>query len=378
MRAAIVTHVVGRGDGQGRVNDEVAQALLRRGHRVDLLATHVDADLAERDGVTWHRVPPSRLPTALLRNQAFAWRTAARLRRHRPGLDAVLLNGAITWAPGDLNAAHMVHSAWLRSPAHTARVRRGPYAWYQWLYTAWNARWERRAFAEAGLVVAVSEAVRDQVLALGLEAHRVRVIPNGVDLQEFRPGPADRHDLPVPEGAVTALFAGDLQTSRKNLDTVLHALVDVPGLHLLVAGATDGSPYPALAGRLGLDGRVHFLGYRRDVPRLMRAADLFVLPTRYEPFGLVLVEALATGLPVVTARTAGAAPIVEAAGGTVLDDPDDVAALARALQTLAADAELRARLGTRARAAAEAHGFGRMAEQYADLIEAAAARRAAA
>ena len=249
--------------------------------------------------------------------------------------------------PHDVNVAHFVHTAWMKSPLHTAEVESGPYAWYQQAYSWFNARWELRAFRHARHVVAVSTLVQNELTeamdtsAVGLRAGvpdpPISVIPNGVDLADFRPA-ADDSDRARLKQTITgdantplAFFAGDLRTPRKNLDTVLHALVDVPNVHLAVAGTLDGSPYPALADQLGLSRRVHFLGYRSDMPALMRAADVFVAPSRYEPFSLVVLEAMASGCPVVTATSVGAHPLVDAggsadaadAGGVVIADPDD-------------------------------------------------------
>jgi glycosyltransferase involved in cell wall biosynthesis len=165
------------------------------------------------------------------------------------------------------------------------------------------------------------------------------------------------------------MFAGDIRLARKNLDTVLQALVQVPDLHLAVVGVTDGSPYPQLAKSLGLNDRVHFLGFRRDVPDLMKVVDFFVFPSRYEPFGLVVTEAMATGLPVITASCTGAAPLVTPEAGIVLPDPDDAEALAEAMQKLSLNPELRTKMGQAARAIALQHTWKNVAQEYLDLFE---------
>jgi glycosyltransferase involved in cell wall biosynthesis len=91
--------------------------------------------------------------------------------------------------------------------------------------------------------------------------------------------------------------------------------------------------------------KVHFLDDRGDVPQLMRAADLFVFPSRYEAFPLVLLEAMASGLPIVTIATAGAADLAGAECGVVVDDPNDVSAFAVALRGLVPYPEKRKRIG---------------------------------
>ncbi|WP_414575266.1 glycosyltransferase family 4 protein [Anabaena sp. CCY 9402-a] len=371
MKLCIVTHNVIKGDGQGRVNYEIALEAIRRGHHVTLLASQVALELEQSHQINWVAIPVKGLPTELLRNIIFAIFSTNWLRKHRAEIDLVKINGAITHAPGDVNAAHFVHSSWLKFSSSKAapKSRRVLYNFYQWLYTALNARWEKKAFRQARVVVAVSNKVAKDLQAIGVSPQSIQVIVNGVDLQEFSPGNSDRLQWGLPEGVPLALFAGDIRLSRKNLDTVLKALVQVPDLHLAVAGITEGSPYLQLAESLGLKERVHFLGLRRDIPDLMKAVDFVVFPSRYEPFGLVVIEAMASGLPVITASSTGAADLVKPEAGIVLADSDDVEGLAKAMFSLSSDRHLRQTMGESARAIATQHSWTRMAQCYVDLFE---------
>lgn len=369
MKLCIVTHKVLKGDGQGRVNYEVASEAIRRGHQLTLLASDVSPDLLQSSLVRWVPISVRGLPTELLKNLVFSQKSAVWLARHRAEFDTVKVNGAITSAKSDVNAVHFVHSSWLKSPAHPIRQYRNHYGFYQWCYTSLNAVWEKLAFQQARQVVAVSQKVKQELLEIGVPEPKIRVILNGVDLQEFHPGSGDRHRLNLPDVVPLALFVGDIRSTRKNLDTVLHALVRVPELHLAVVGATKGSPYPELAQRLELSHRVHFLGYRRDIPDLMRGCDLFVFPSRYEACTLVLLEAMASGLPIVTAATAGGSEIVTEACGAVLADPEDLTGLALLLQQFTNDPECRRQMGQTARTIAQAHTWSSKAQAYIDLFE---------
>ncbi len=369
MHVALVSHHVRSGDGQSRVNAELARALLARGVAVTLVAEAVAPDLVDA-GAHWAPVHAPGDSVHLVKVPAFAREADRVLARLAVRPDAVVACGVTTFEPHALNVAHFVHGTWLRSPYHSSRARPGPYGWYQWLYTRTNARWERAVFARAGAVVAVSDMVRDELVAIGVPPGRVRVVANGVDVDEFAPGPADRRALGVPESVPLALFAGDLRSPVKNVDGALRALAATPGLHLALAGASDRSPYPALADRLGVGDRAHFLGFRRDLAALLRAADFFVLPSRRDSCPLVLMEALASGLPVVTTRTVGSAGIVGAGGaGVVVERPDDDGGLAAAFARLAHDGRQRAAMGRAARAVALGHTWGRMADAYVRLIE---------
>jgi glycosyltransferase involved in cell wall biosynthesis len=368
MKLCIVTENVIKRNGQGRVNYEIAWEALRRGHPVTLVANRVAPELEQNSQVNWIFIPVEGVPTQLLSGVSFAWRSANWLRRHRPTVDIVMANGGITWAQGDLILVPFVHSAWLRSPLHTSRVRRDFYGAYQWLYTALNARWEKNAFHQAQVVVAVSHRVKKELLDIHVPEEKLQVIWCGVDLQEFSPGYSDRKKYDLPEQVPLALFVGDIRINRKNLDSVLRAMTRTPELHLAIMAAEDSS-YPQLAKELGLDTRIHFLEPQLPVSEVMRSVDFFVFPSRYEPYGLVVIEAMASGLPVITTVMTGAAEIVTPDCGIVLSDSEDIDALAKALSSLVHDPELRNRMGTAARTVAEQHSWTSMAQTYVDIFE---------
>ena len=160
------------------------------------------------------------------------------------------------------------------------------------------------------------------------------MIPNGVDMDEFYPATetVDRRSLGLPADVPIALFVGDLRTNRKGIRQTLEAMTHIHNAHLAVVGRSNRSPFVAFADKLGIASRVHFLNFRSDIPQIMRACDLFVFPTSYDPFGLVVLEAMASGLPVVTAVNAGASEIMDARGGTILQDAGEVPAITRAME----------------------------------------------
>lgn len=370
MRICIVTHKLLKGDGQARVNYELVKELQRQNHRVTLLASDVAPELLKHPETHWVKVPVDGWPTQLVKNIVFSLISTWRLRPLKRSFDLVMVNGFITWAPSDVNAVHFVHSSWLRSPAHPFRLKKNGSGLYQLLFTSFNALTERAAFARTGHLVPVSEKVRKEVEAIGVRAE-IRVIMNGVDTREFSPEPgSSRKELGLPEGVPLALFAGDIKSPRKNLDTVLKALAAVKELHLAVAGSTAGSPYPKLAEQLGLADRVHFLGFRKDIPQIMKNADFFVFPSRYEACTLVVIEALAAGLPVVTTYQSGVSELIasERQAGYVLENPEDVEGLKDAMKKLSGSAALRQRLGVNARAVAERQSWEKVARSYIDLF----------
>jgi UDP-glucose:(heptosyl)LPS alpha-1,3-glucosyltransferase len=169
------------------------------------------------------------------------------------------------------------------------------------------------------------------------------VVPNPFDPERFNPErtrrdrTAVRQELGIADGDVAMMLIAN-ELHRKGLGQTLEAmaLVGDRRLQLYVVGRADLGPYRATITRLGLTDRVHYLGSSADVGRELAAADVMVLPTQYEPFGLVIVEALASGIPVVTSRLAGAAEaVVEGKSGLILEDPYDVSELAGRLETVA-------------------------------------------
>ena len=208
----------------------------------------------------------------------------------------------------------------------------------------------RHLLADAERVVAVSEAERRQLAALGLAAERVSVIANPMDLSEFEPGVARgrfraSHGL---DGGEIVMFLGKL-TPRKRLDVLAAAMRRLarPDARLVIAG-NDMGYERMLRGQLeglGLLDRTLFTGLLTGRERLeaLADADVLVYPSQAEVFGLVPVEALMCGTPVVVADDSGCGDVVRQVGGGLVVREGDDARLAEAIaQVLDAPAEWRA------------------------------------
>ncbi|MBI5365175.1 MAG: glycosyltransferase family 4 protein [Planctomycetes bacterium] len=247
---------------------------------------------------------------------------------------------------------------------------------------------EAKALAKGAYrrVVVNSKLVGDDVVRRhGVPKEKVALIYNGVDVERFTPalratkGAELRQELGLPADERVVLFLGS-GYGRKGLDIVLDAFAQVARAakaakagtaHLLVVGYDSGAVrWEARAKELGLANVVRFLGGRRDTETCYAAADLYVLPTRYDPFANTTVEALASGLPVITTTTNGASElIVEGQCGSVLPRADDVPALARALATWLAPARLESG-ALAARKLAEQHSARSKCAQSAAVLDA--------
>jgi len=203
----------------------------------------------------------------------------------------------------------------------------------------------------ADLLIANSEAVRRHMIAQGIPPESITVVHNAIDLRAFQrrlsPAQAKRALGLDPECLVIGT-AAHLSPKKGHDDLLAAALRLAPRLptaQFVFLG--EGPMRPQLeraAAAAGLADRAHFLGFRRDVAAVMSAYDIFALASWWEPFGLVFVEAMALGVPVV-ATDAGGAPEVVAAGETgLLVPPRNPQALADALYRLASDHDLRARM----------------------------------
>lgn len=202
---------------------------------------------------------------------------------------------------------------------------------------------------------------------------RTVVIPNGVDIARYQPETpvaraAARAELSIPESATVALFVGH-EFERKGLPTALQALQELPeDVHLLVVGGTDDMVAVAKkeARQLGLGIRVTFTGAQQDSRPFFHASDFLIFPSMYESYGLVVLEALACGLPVV-ATAVGCVPdvIQDGVNGFIVENSArSVAAGVRALCSADRDA-----LRVQARLSAEKHSWTQVAERYLGLFQ---------
>ena len=230
--------------------------------------------------------------------------------------------------------------------------------------------------------IAVSGAARDAVSRYFPGDYTV--IPNGIDYERFNHGiePFPAYD----DGRPTILFFGRLD-KRKGFEHLLDAFVHVhrqlPTARLLVVGAytrEDKEPFVLRARREGIHG-VHFLGYAPEdqKPRYFRSCDVFCAPsTGFESFGLVLLEAMAAGRPLVASDIAGYRSVLTDGREGLLVEPGDPEALAAALLRLLRDPELRARMGAQGRATARGLAWdkvaGRVLAYYGELLEGRADR----
>jgi glycosyltransferase involved in cell wall biosynthesis len=191
------------------------------------------------------------------------------------------------------------------------------------LFRAYEESWGRLLVRRADRICVVSDAHARTVPQLRAAARRrpetLAVVPNGVDLTAFAPGPAAgvREEYGIPAGSVLAVFVATLDRAHyfKRLDLAIEALARLGNerLHLLVAGGGEWlERYCEQAARAGLGGRVHFAGpvSHDRLPDMLRAGDFLLLASDLESFGIVLLEAMASGVPTVSTDPPGVRAVV--------------------------------------------------------------------
>lgn len=366
LKVCIVTTAFPRweGDAQGSFIWEAVRSVARAGAQVRVIAMHAPGaatcetiqgievirprylpkeswEILRREGgglpIMWRRKKWARLlflPFAAVHTLAVV--------RHARDCDLVHANWTLSAAAANLG--RLIHRrpvvATLQGSDIFQVPRSKPGKWFT-----------QRALAPCDRVIVLSQALKQATAALGVPPARLTVVPNGVNTAEFSPGrPEEREDL--------ILFVGSL-IPRKAANVLLDALPGVLGKHpsyrlVLLGDGPDEQSLRIQATGLGLDDKVTFLGFRpqAEVRALMRRARVFVLPSLEEGLGVVLLEALACGTPIVASGVDGIVDVVIPDVG-VLVPPADPRALARGiLQVLANETSWEA-MSAAARARAE-------------------------
>jgi D-inositol-3-phosphate glycosyltransferase len=337
---------------------ELAAGLVRLGHAVAVYTRRDDPDLPERlttaAGYEVVHVPAG--PAAQVPKDdlwpymaAFADRLTEMLTFQRPDVLHAhfwMSGWASAAAARRLNLPLLVtfHALGTVKRRHQGRSDTSPLN---------RIRVETAVAAEAECIVATCSDEVTELGFLGVPASKVAVVPCGVDLGYFSPTAGNGSSATVPRRAYRyRLVSAGRLVRRKGYETTIEALTQLPDTELLIAGGGDATPDAEhdrlldLADQLGVAERVQLIGQvgRKEMPLLFRSADLVVCSPWYEPFGIVPLEAMACGVPVVASAVGGMLDtVVDGVTGAHVP-PRDPAALAKVIQALLDAPDHRAQL----------------------------------
>ena len=359
MNVALVVHDFDPNFGHGRYAVELARRL----------APHCDLRIyanrfaaAPEPNVAFQRVPALR---ANALSTVLTFLPAAERLLARRNQDLIHAQGLTCWH-ADVITGHMCNAAeYERLPPATPRQR---------LFPAVVVPLERRFFqqARARHLIAISRVFADEIRTHYNWHRDTSIIYHGTDTHTFRPAASNaarrelRAHYDLTSHAWTWLFMGE---AVKGLRETIDQLAHFPNAELLVISRSQLADFRDQAARLGVAARVRFHGVEAQPARAFQAADVFVYPSGYDPFGLVVAEAMATELPVIIGQTLGVAEWIEHGRNGLLCDPARPATLQAALAQLAADPALAACLGTAARVTVAAHSWDACATQTLAVYE---------
>src|SRR6201987_2547935 len=321
IRIAFVRRGYSRSGGAEAYLKRLADGIVKAGHQVQLVTTN-----------EW---PEEQWPFGSIKRlrATSAIGFADELEQIRAQLHCdVLFSLERVWSCDIYRAGDGVHRAWL------ARRRKFEIPLKQFVRTASRKHRDLLQLEEslfekrkAGRVIAASQMVVNEIVDLyGYSADKIDVVRNGVPLDKFRFEPAlrerSRAELKLEQDQIVLLFAGS-GWERKGLLFAIEAMAlgKNPKMRLLVAGRGAASRYKTTRLRFWREDPVKFLGEVADLVPAYAAADIFVLPTIYDPFSNACLEALASGLPVITTRSNGFCEVIEdRIHGSGVDGPADV------------------------------------------------------
>jgi UDP-glucose:(heptosyl)LPS alpha-1,3-glucosyltransferase len=369
LRIAFVVHDYDRHLGHGRYVAELASRF-KRDHEVHVFAnTFKEPDPA---GITYHHVPAWRA-NALVSILSFVLPATALVRGR---FDVVHAQG-LCGLRQNVITAHICQPAWFEAADRYA----GRPGWRKRVFRELVTRLDRLVMRPRGAARFIAPAVRVQG---ELHRHyrltdRVSVIRHGTDTEAFHPRNRDRWrgavraELGLRESDFVALYVGDMQ---KAMPAAIRAVARVAEVQLVAVTRSDPGPYSRLAAAEGIVDRTRFAPATASIERYYAAADVFLFPTFYDAFGLVAAEAMAAGLPVITSRAAGAAELIDhGESGWLIADPWNPDQIAEGLLALAADPDLRQRMGTSARSKIEPYSWDRTADETMAVYDEVLAER---
>lgn len=325
MKTAIVSHnVIEKGSGQGKVTCELIKYLLGKGYFVDLYGETVDKNLIKNDKMKFFIIKVPKRP-AIVRNILFVIIINLKLRSIRlknvKYYDIIHIDsGCTTGGFWDISTCHYCHSS-------SKKYENGIYHKFCAVVNSWIEKrmyknliyLRHRGIKKAekdSIVIVVSKRLKEDLKKyVGLNSEKINLIHNGIDFYEFN---TDNRVIACQEllksynlgrNDFIMLFVGDL-IKRKGIDLLLSAMKQMPSdIKLLIAGHKK-RVYINKVKNYGIEKSVEFIGFQSDIAKIYKGVDAFIMPSLYDTFGNVTLEAMACGTPAIVSKFAGSSEVV--------------------------------------------------------------------
>lgn len=370
MKIALVADYIWKKGGTSLFFYHLAKYFSLR-HDVHLFANKVDEEIRKNENITIHKISPF-VPVELFECIIFFLLCSIKLKKAK--YDIIHTAGTAAYG-ANIISCHLIHSAYEKCVFKTKKSRLKDI--YHFIYTKFNSLLEKLIFKRnRNRFIAISHKIEKELETFGVPQDRVSLIYRGVDLQEYRQDNRKKvrerltRTLGLNKDSFLILFAGDLTRRGKGLDYLLASIKNIHDetVKLLIAGNLRHNIYEKRVKKMGLGERVIFLGFKDDLPDIYSGCDLFVFPSLYDGFGLVVIEAMASGLPVLVSKYAGASEIIEdGKNGVIFKNPKDVESLSEIILGLKKDRKLRERLGKNARKSVMKYDWINMAKKVEEV-----------
>lgn len=352
--------------GSSRYVIETVKYFIKKGHEVHIFAN--TCDKIDDKKVFFHKIPQPFKSSLLLRESIFTFLETLLLKFYK--FDVTVAQPTRYFSP-DIAEVQFVFKKGIE--------RRKNIGVYFKIINKILSLIEEYNLKKAKRIIAISKSVKNELIKYyNISKEKVYVVYGGVNLKNFTPENRkkyfkeirERHNIKPDD--LLLLFVGN-PFDRKGLSYVIQALPHLKHkkIKLLVIGKDNPTPYVKLAKKLEVDDKIIFnTTLTREIHKYFAVSDIFIFPTLYEPFGLVILEAMASGIPIITSKFAGAAELIEnKKEGLLLNDPKNINEISKKLDYLIKSKVLRKRMGRKARKKAEKYSWKRAAEIRLKIFE---------
>lgn len=319
--------------------------------------------------VHFHKVPAL---NSMLASPSFAIMSSLKIKKQE--FDIIFNNGCGAAFTQDVITSASCHKAWANEmkKANLKKWFLNPLHYWTFFIEGYN--YKNKRFKK---VMAISEFIKKHLMNYyNISSRDIEVVHLGVNSEEFNPEFKNdfrkkiRVQYNIPDDKFIISFIGK-EFKRKGLKYLMDAINSLNNskVHLIVVGDGEIQLFKDYAARLGISKQVTFTGHKKELNEFYCASDSFIFPTTFDAFALVVLEAMACGLPVIVSKTAGASELIEHnVDGIILDDYKDSKILAEYIEYLINNNDSRNEMGVKAREKAMIYSWDRVSDKMMNIF----------